>query len=114
MENMRTLISLVVLFYWKNEGRVCFSCFLVLFSPITIKFLKTLDFYVLQHVFVKMFIFIKKTLKLAYVENQQLVFFLANFSKKSGNNVWSEYKKSLPLHPQSRGTPLESAKERVL
>ena len=47
-------------------------------------------------------------------ENQRIAIFLDFFLKKSSNNVWSVCKKYLPLHPQSRGKPLESAKERVL
>ena len=46
--------------------------------------------------------------------NQTLMIFLTIFLKKSPDNVWSVCKKYLPLHPQSRGTPLESAEERVL
>ena len=33
--------------------------------------------------------------------------FLFIFLKKSCNKIWSVIEKYLPLHPQSRGTPLE-------
>ena len=56
----------------------------------------------------------QKFLKCVMFENQRIMIFLSFFSKKSSNNVWSVCKKYLPLHPQSRGTPLESAEERVL
>ena len=47
-------------------------------------------------------------------ENQRLSEIIKNFLKKSPEIVWSVVEKYLPLHPQSRGTPLEMLKERVL
>ena len=47
------------------------------------------------------------SLKVRLIENQPLTDTVKIFLKKSPKFVWSVIEKCLPLHPQSRGTPLE-------
>ena len=49
----------------------------------------------------------KNLLRLGSLDNQRLSEIVKIFLKKSLMIVWSVIEKYLPLHPQSRGTPLE-------
>ena len=50
--------------------------------------------------------------RLGVIENQRIRILVKNFLKKSVYIVWWVTEKYLPLHPQSRGTPLESAERK--
>ena len=54
----------------------------------------------------------KNLLRLGGLDNQRLIEFVKIFLKKSLKIVWSVCKKYLPLHPQSRGTPLEMVRRK--